>query len=100
MAGYLMLCSMMLKAGEMGLRLAGKMEHWQELEQKFFMRTTKRLPVTLVRGKGARVWDTEGKEYLDFVGGWAVNSLGHCHPAGDKALGGKATHLIMTPNTL
>ncbi|MGA5261808.1 acetylornithine transaminase [Streptomyces griseoincarnatus] len=40
---------------------------------------TPRLP--LVRGRGARVWDAEGKEYLDFVGGIAVNSLGHAHPA-------------------
>src|SRR4030042_1331570 len=98
MAGYLMLCSMMLKAGEMGLRLAGKMEQWQELEQKIVMQTTKRLPVTLVRGQGARVWDTEGKEYLDFVGGWAVNSLGHCHPAVVKALVEQAKTLIQTSN--
>jgi len=93
-----MLCSMRLKVGEMGLRLAGKMEQWQELEQKFFMQTTKRLPVTLVRGQGARVWDTEGKEYLDFVGGWAVNSLGHCHPAVVKALVEQAKTLIQTSN--
>ena len=93
-----MLCSMRLKVGEMGLRLAGKMKQWQELEQKFFMQTTKRLPVTLVRGQGARVWDTKGKEYLDFVGGWAVNSLGHCHPAVVKALVEQAKTLIQTSN--
>ncbi|MFF9149206.1 acetylornithine transaminase [Streptomyces sp. NPDC055051] len=40
---------------------------------------TPRLP--LVRGEGARVWDADGKEYLDFVGGIAVNALGHAHPA-------------------
>ncbi|WP_151774812.1 acetylornithine transaminase [Streptomyces abyssomicinicus] len=40
---------------------------------------TPRLP--LVRGEGAKVWDAEGKEYLDFVGGIAVNALGHAHPA-------------------
>ncbi|MBO9495007.1 aspartate aminotransferase family protein [Thalassotalea sp. G20_0] len=34
-----------------------------------------------VRGKGSRIWDQEGKEYLDFAGGIAVNALGHCHPA-------------------
>ena len=44
------------------------------------MNTVERLPVTLVRGQGARVWDEDGREYLDFVGGWAVTSLGHCHP--------------------
>jgi predicted acetylornithine/succinylornithine family transaminase len=74
------------------------MEQWQELEQKLFMRTTRRLPVTLVRGQGARVWDTEGKEYLDFVGGWAVNSLGHCHPVVVKALMEQAKTLIQASN--
>jgi len=74
------------------------MEKWQELEQKFYMRVIKRLPVTLVRGKGARVWDTEGKEYLDFVAGSAVNSLGHCHPVVVKALTEQAKTLIHTSN--
>jgi acetylornithine/N-succinyldiaminopimelate aminotransferase len=74
------------------------MEDWQELEQKLFMRTINRLPITLVRGKGARVWDIEGKEYLDFVGGWAVNSLGHCHPVVVKALTEQANNLIQVSN--
>jgi len=74
------------------------MENWQELEHKLFMRTIKRLPITLVRGKGARVWDVEGKEYLDFVGGWAVNSLGHCHPVVVKALTEQAKTLIQVSN--
>lgn len=37
--------------------------------------------LSLVRGEGARVWDADGTEYLDFVGGIAVNALGHAHPA-------------------
>ena len=74
------------------------MDHWQELEQKLYMRTFKRLPVTLVRGKGALVWDEKGKEYLDFVGGWAVNSLGHCHPVVVKALRKQAETLIQVSN--
>ncbi|HHY98432.1 MAG TPA: aminotransferase class III-fold pyridoxal phosphate-dependent enzyme, partial [Firmicutes bacterium] len=45
------------------------------------MNTYARLPVTIVRGRGTRVWDDKGKEYLDFVSGIAVNALGHCHPA-------------------
>ena len=56
-----------------------KVSNWQELERKYFMNTVERLPVTLVRGQGARVWDEDGQEYLDFIGGWAVTSLGHCH---------------------
>jgi acetylornithine/N-succinyldiaminopimelate aminotransferase len=43
-------------------------------------------PIALVRGEGARVWDADGNEYLDFLGGVAVNVLGHCHPALVKAL--------------
>jgi acetylornithine/N-succinyldiaminopimelate aminotransferase len=74
------------------------MEKWQELEQKLFMRTINRLPITLVRGQGARLWDTEGKEYLDFVAGSAVNSLGHCHPVVTKALTEQAQTLIHTSN--
>jgi len=62
------------------------------------MRTVKRLPITLVRGQGARVWDAEDKEYLDFVAGWAVNSLGHCHPAVVQALQQQAQTLIHASN--
>jgi len=74
------------------------MDNWQELEQKFYMRIINRSPITLVRGKGTRVWDTEGKEYLDFVAGSAVNSLGHCHPVVVKALTEQAKTLIHTSN--
>lgn len=74
------------------------MDTWQELEKKLYMRTFKRLPVTLVSGKGARVWDIDGKEYLDFVGGWAVNSLGHCHSAVVEALTLQAQTLIQASN--
>lgn len=71
---------------------------WQELEKKLFFRTINRLPVTLVRGKGAQVWDDRGREYLDFVGGWAVNCLGHCPPVLVKALEKQAKTLILTSN--
>jgi acetylornithine/N-succinyldiaminopimelate aminotransferase len=54
--------------------------------------------VTLVRGEGAWVWDDRGKKYLDFVGGWAVNSLGHCHPVVVKALEKQARTLIQASN--
>ncbi|MFC1993947.1 aspartate aminotransferase family protein [Chloroflexota bacterium] len=74
------------------------MTNWQELERKYFMTVTKRQPLTLVRGLGARVWDDQGKEYLDFVAGWAVNSLGHCHPVLVKALAEQASTLIQASN--
>lgn len=71
---------------------------WQKLADKLFLNTIARFPVTLVRGEGARVWDDQGKQYLDFVGGWAVNSLGHCHPALVNALEEQAKTLIQTSN--
>lgn len=74
------------------------MTNWQELEKKYFMSTVERVPLTLVRGQGARVWDEEGREYLDFVGGWAVNSLGHCHPVVARAVAEQARTLIQTSN--
>jgi len=72
--------------------------NWQELEQKFFLRTFNRTPVTLVRGKGAQVWDDQGKEYLDFVAGWAATSLGHCPPVVVEALEKQANTLIQVSN--
>ncbi len=74
------------------------MSNWTELEEKYYMRTFKRQPIVIVRGKGSRVWDENGKEYLDFVGGWAVNALGHCHPAVVDALNEQAQTLIHLSN--
>lgn len=74
------------------------MSKWQELEHKYYMGTFNRTPLTLVRGEGARVWDENGREYLDFVGGWAANSLGHCHPAVAEAITKQAHTLIQTSN--
>jgi acetylornithine/N-succinyldiaminopimelate aminotransferase len=72
------------------------MTDWQELDKKYYMQTIVRVPVTLVRGKGVRVWDDKGKEYLDFVGGLAVNCLGHCHPVVTKAIEKQARTLMQT----
>lgn len=52
----------------------------QNLYKEYVLPTYKYLPVVLVKGKGSRVWDIEGNEYLDFFPGWAVSGLGHCHP--------------------
>ncbi|MDP2930976.1 MAG: acetylornithine transaminase [Chloroflexota bacterium] len=75
------------------------MSHWQELERKYYMQTFERVPLTIVRGQGARVWDEDGKEYLDFVGGWAANILGHCHPAVCEAVTKQVQTLIHASNT-
>ena len=74
------------------------MTDWPELESKYYMQTIVRVPVTLVRGKGARVWDDTGKEYLDFVCGLAVNCLGHCHPVVTDALAEQARTLMQASN--
>ncbi len=74
------------------------MSDWQKLERKYLMNTYKRMPVTLVRGEGARVWDDGGKEYIDFVAGVAVNALGHAHPAIVNAVSEQARILIHTSN--
>jgi predicted acetylornithine/succinylornithine family transaminase len=74
------------------------MSNWQELEKKYFMNTVVRVPLTIVRGQGARVWDEAGREYLDFVGGWSVNSLGHCPPVVVEAVVEQVHTLIQASN--
>jgi acetylornithine aminotransferase/acetylornithine/N-succinyldiaminopimelate aminotransferase len=69
-----------------------------ELESRYIMGTFKRQPIELVRGEGVRVWDSEGHELLDFVGGIAVNVLGHAHPAVAAAVAEQARTLIHTSN--
>lgn len=58
-----------------------------------------RMPMVIARGQGARLWDTDGKEYLDFVsGGRAVTGLGHCHPKVVAAISEQARQLIHVSN--
>jgi acetylornithine/N-succinyldiaminopimelate aminotransferase len=75
-----------------------KLSSSQELAQKYMMNFITRIPITFVKGKGLRLWDENGKEYLDFVGGWAVDSLGHCHPVLTQALCEQAETLIQVSN--
>lgn len=72
-----------------------------EAEKKYLINTYARqagITPVLVRGKGSFVFDDEGKEYLDFVGGLAVNALGHCHPAVVEAACEQMAKLIHTSN--
>ena len=71
---------------------------WISLEEKYYAQTVRRQPIVLVKGEGTRVWDAEGKEYLDFTAGWAVTNLGHCHPAMVQAIQEQAATLIQTSN--
>ena len=70
----------------------------QELEARWLMPTYKRADVEFVRGEGSRLWDSEGKEYLDFLTGISVCSVGHCHPAVVEAIRGQAGTLIHASN--
>ncbi|GIW99765.1 MAG: acetylornithine aminotransferase [Pirellulaceae bacterium] len=58
-----------------------------------------RYPINLVRGRGSRVWDAEGREYLDFFPGWGCNLLGHCPPRVVHAVQEQVATLIHVPNT-
>ncbi len=57
-----------------------------------------RLPVVIVKGEGSRVWDADGKSYLDLFPGWGVCGLGHCHPAVTEAIAAQAGVLQHMPN--
>ncbi|HPZ43960.1 MAG TPA: acetylornithine transaminase [Bacillota bacterium] len=69
-----------------------------ELCERYLMRNVGRIPLAPVKGEGARLWDADGREYLDFVSGIAVNSLGHCHPAVVDAICRQAAKLIHCSN--
>jgi len=57
-----------------------------------------RLPISFVRGEGAKLWDADGQEYLDALGGIAVTFLGHCHPKINEAISLQATKILHTSN--
>ena len=68
------------------------------LDNQYVMHTYGRLPVVFVRGEGCFVYDADGKEYLDFVAGIAVNGLGHCPPKVVAAICEQARTLMHTSN--
>jgi acetylornithine/N-succinyldiaminopimelate aminotransferase len=69
------------------------------LFEKFVIPNYKRYPVNLVKGFGSLVWDSEGREYLDFFPGWGCNLLGHCPPRIVEAVQKQVATLIHVPNT-
>ncbi len=70
----------------------------QELERTSVIGSYARAPVEFVRGEGSRLWDAEGREYLDFLCGISVTSLGHCHPRVVDAIREQAGRLMHTSN--
>jgi acetylornithine/N-succinyldiaminopimelate aminotransferase len=69
-----------------------------DLEKQYVVHTYNRPPFVLDRGEGMWVYDTEGKAYLDFLGGIAVNALGHCYPAVVEAIQDQAARLLHVSN--
>ena len=87
-----------IEMSELDLSGAERTARIVELERQSVIQTYTRQPILLVKGAGARVWDAAGKEYLDFVAGVAVNTVGHCHPAVVEAIARQAKELIHTSN--
>jgi acetylornithine aminotransferase len=73
-------------------------EELKDYAAKYLMQTYTRQPISIVRGRGAKVYDMEGREYIDFVGGIAVNILGHGHPDLVQAIQRQAAQLIHVSN--
>jgi len=70
----------------------------RKLYDEYVLPTYHRTGICIVKGKGSKVWDLEGKEYLDFFPGWAVSGLGHCHPSVVNAIKHQARKLLHVPN--
>ena len=68
------------------------------LSEQYLAHTYNRFPILPVRGKGTRIWDIEGREYIDFFAGLSVCNLGHCHPKVVQAIQTQAERLIHVSN--
>jgi len=69
-----------------------------ELDKTYYLPTFKRYPLAFKKGSGSRLWDMEGKEYIDALAGIAVNNVGHAHPKVADAIGKQAHELIHISN--
>ncbi|MFA5339207.1 MAG: aspartate aminotransferase family protein [Candidatus Omnitrophota bacterium] len=75
-----------------------KTEEVVQLYYEYVMPTYAKSPLVMVKGKGIKAYDIEGKEFLDFFPGWAVSGLGHCHPKVVKAIKEQVGKIIHVPN--
>ncbi|WP_424961039.1 aspartate aminotransferase family protein [Ekhidna sp.] len=73
-------------------------EELHQLDKEYYLPTFKRYPLAFKKGKGARLWDMEGNEYIDALAGIAVNNVGHSHPKVVKAIQDQAENLIHISN--
>ena len=74
------------------------LEEIRRREATHFLPVVNRLPVALVEGRGSRVIDVDGREYVDLTSGWGVCAIGHCHPALVEAISKQASRLMQTTN--
>ena len=79
---------------------ASKTEQLLALEHRYDSGVYNKHGIVLVRGKGARIWDEDGNEYIDCVGGYGVANIGHSNPGVVKAIQDQAATLVMLPQTL
>jgi len=75
-----------------------KLEEIFEAYKNYIMPTYTKVPLVFVKGKGSKLWDINGKIYLDFFPGWGVGNLGHCHPKVMQAVRDQVSKLIFIPN--
>ncbi|MDP2927535.1 MAG: aspartate aminotransferase family protein [Candidatus Omnitrophota bacterium] len=75
-----------------------KIDEIFKVYQDNIMPTYNKVPLIFVKGKGSRLWDINGKLYLDFFPGWGVGSLGHCHPKVMQGVRDQISKLIFVPN--
>jgi acetylornithine/N-succinyldiaminopimelate aminotransferase len=73
-------------------------KHLYQLDKENYLPTFKRFPIAFIKGAGSRLWDADGKEYIDMLAGIAVNNVGHCHPDVMKAIQDQAAELIHISN--
>ena len=75
-----------------------RLDDIQARESQYVLQTYRRQPVAFVRGEGSRLYDVDGREYIDFVSGIGVASLGHAHPGLAAAIADQAKTLLHTSN--
>ena len=74
------------------------MDAIEQAAARHFLPVVNRHPVALVEGRGSRVRDVEGREYIDLMSGWGVTCIGHCHPELVRAISEQAGRLMQTTN--
>ncbi len=78
--------------------MSDRFEGMVRREQRLYAPTARRWPLALERGEGSRVWDFDGKEYVDLTAGWGVTAIGHCHPRLADAISDQCRTLMQTTN--